>query len=315
MRRICFVLFSVSSLCGAVYAAPLAAGDSAPPLRVGEWIRPSPVNLFDWAGQNPKPFFLIEFWATWCEPCRAMMPHLAELQNQYAEAGLVIIGVSNEPPSVVHHFTQSMGGAAGYALVTDTPQRDVYNAYMRPVGSPGIPHAFLIDRDGNLVWHGVPSAKEIDGRIERLAGESYTLKSEILAERAERLMARYFAAKTRSANPDETAALGERIVEWGSARPELLREFAWRLLTEPGLEPRDVDTALRAATRAHEARPQDFRILEALALAHYAAGDLDQAASWQAAAIDACPEQILQLRMKETLDKFRAETTSNTTLP
>jgi hypothetical protein len=243
------------------------------------------------------------------------MPHLAELQNRYAEAGLVIIGVSNEHPSVVHHFAQSRGGDVGYALVTDTAQREVYNAFMRPVGSPGIPHAFLIDRDGSLAWHGVPSAKEIDGRIERLAGQSYTLKSEILAERAERLMARYFAAATRSTNPDETAALGDRIIEWGSARPDLLREFAWRLLTEPGLESRDVKTALRAATRAHEARPQDFRILETLALAHYAAGDVSQAATCQAAAVDACPEQTLRLRMKETLDKFRAESSPAATSP
>ncbi|HOF42141.1 MAG TPA: hypothetical protein PLD73_18890, partial [Candidatus Hydrogenedentes bacterium] len=144
---------------------------------------------------------------------------------------------------------------------------------------------------------------------------SYTLKSEILAERAERLMARYFAAATRSTNPDETAALGDRIIEWGSARPDLLREFAWRLLTEPGLESRDVKTALRAATRAHEARPQDFRILETLALAHYAAGDVSQAATCQAAAVDACPEQTLRLRMKETLDKFRAESSPAATSP
>ena len=123
MRRLCFVLFSVSTLCVVAPAAALAVGDSAPPLQVGEWVRPGPVNLLNWSGKNPKPFFLIEFWATWCEPCRAMMPHITELQNRYAGAGLVVIGVSNEHPSAIHRFIQSLGDRVGYALVTDTIHR------------------------------------------------------------------------------------------------------------------------------------------------------------------------------------------------
>ena len=312
MRRLCFVLFSVSTLCVVAPAAALAVGDSAPPLQVGEWVRPGPVNLLNWSGKNPKPFFLIEFWATWCEPCRAMMPHITELQNRYAGAGLVVIGVSNEHPSAIHRFIQSLGDRVGYALVTDTIHRDAYNAYMWPVGSPGIPHAFLIDRDGILVWHGIPSAKEIDARIERLAGQGYTLESEVLVERAERLVARYFATVTRDARSGEAARLGERIVDWGSARPDLLREFAWRILTEPGFESRDVHTALLAATRAAEARPNDFRTLETLALAHFTAGDIAEAVRCQNAAIEACPEQALRNRLKETLDTFSAKLPSNT---
>ncbi len=312
MRTLRFMLLFISLLCAVVPAAALAVGEAAPPLQVGAWMRPGPVNLLDWTGQNPKPFFLIEFWATWCEPCRAMMPHITELQNRYAGAGLVVIGVSNEHPAAIHRFVQSMGDRVGYALVTDTINRDAYNAYMWPVGSPGIPHAFLIDRDGVLVWHGIPSAKEIDARIERLAGQGYTLESEVLADRAERLVARYFATVTRDANSGEAASLGERIVEWGGARPDLLREFAWRILTELGLESRDVHIALLAATRAAEARPQDFRALETLALAHFTAGDLGQAVKYQSAAIDACPEQVLRLRLEETLDKFRAQSPTNT---
>jgi thiol-disulfide isomerase/thioredoxin len=298
-----FIVF----ITAASSVSALAVGESAPAMSVGEWVKASPVDLLDFGGDGPKPFFLIDFWATWCQPCRMMMPHINDLQRRYADAGLVVIGVSNESVETIRGFVESMGEGMGYAVVADTEGRDIYNAYMRPVGSPGIPHAFLIDRDGRLVWHGVPVEKEIDPLIERLAGKDYTLKSEQLAERAERLVARYFATLKRG-DDEEAGKIGLRIVEWGSARPEMLREFAWRILTDPDLDSGDAETALAASKVAVQAGPNDFRALETLALAQFESGHLAEAVETQKKAIAACPETVLQKRMEETLDKFQSAT-------
>lgn len=301
MHKTIIALVIALSICSS--ASALAVGDKAPPLKVGEWVNPSPVDLLDTDSEAPKPFFLIEFWATWCQPCRMMMPHINDLQRKYAGAGFVVIAISTEPADVVRRFVESMGPAMNYAVVVDTDKRDTYDAYMRAVGAPGIPHAFLIDREGRLVWYGVPAGKEIDPLIDRLAGTDYTLKSEQLAERAERLIARYFATLNRG-DPAEARKLGERIVEWGRARPDMLREFAWRILTEPGIESRDAETALKAATVAVSAKPEDFRALETLARAEFESGQVAGAVETQKRAIAACNEAILRVRMEETLDTF-----------
>lgn len=306
MRNSAFFVAIFFALCAAVPAAGLAVGDATPPLEVGEWVRPSPVNLLDFSGDAPKPYFLIEFWATWCQPCRMIMPDINDLQRRYADAGFVVIALSTERPEIVRRFVEASGPGMNYAVAVDTPGRDAYNAYMRAVGAEGIPYGFLVDRDGVLAWHGVPSRQRIEPLIERMAGAEFTLRSEQLAQRAERLIPRYFTAAKRG-DTDEAAALAERVLEWGRTWPDMLREFAGRILTEPGIEERDAETALRAATVAVEAAPDDFRALETLALAQFEAGFPNAAAETQRQAIAVCPEDVLRRRMQETLDRFLAE--------
>src|ERR1700744_5719893 len=53
-------------------------GDPAPPLRVKEWIKGTPVENFE-----KGRVYVVEFWATWCAPCRAAMPHLSSLASKY----------------------------------------------------------------------------------------------------------------------------------------------------------------------------------------------------------------------------------------
>src|ERR1700761_1889608 len=65
----------------------LKVGDPAPPLRASKWLQGAEVKEFA-AGKT----YVVEFWATWCGPCIVMMPHLSELQHQYADAGVTFIG-------------------------------------------------------------------------------------------------------------------------------------------------------------------------------------------------------------------------------
>jgi len=87
---------------------------------------------------------LLDFWATWCVPCREETPHFVALQQRYGGQGLQIIGVSmDDSPDPVHSFYQPFH--VNYPVVMGTA--DVGAAYG---GVLGLPIAFLIDREGRI---------------------------------------------------------------------------------------------------------------------------------------------------------------------
>jgi cytochrome c biogenesis protein CcmG/thiol:disulfide interchange protein DsbE len=87
---------------------------------------------------------LLDFWATWCVPCREETPHFVDLQQKYGGEGLQIIGVSmDDSPDPVRTFYQQFH--INYPVVMGTA--DVGSAYG---GVLGLPIAFLIDRDGRI---------------------------------------------------------------------------------------------------------------------------------------------------------------------
>ncbi|HEY2342121.1 MAG TPA: TlpA disulfide reductase family protein [Chthoniobacteraceae bacterium] len=92
---------------------------------------------------------LIECWATWCGPCRQSIPHLNKVYEKYHPRGLNIVGISNEDAAAVQSFMQQV--PMNYTVALDPTAH-----YAKELKVKGIPHAFLLDRDGKLVWHGHP---------------------------------------------------------------------------------------------------------------------------------------------------------------
>jgi peroxiredoxin len=87
---------------------------------------------------------LLDFWATWCVPCREEIPHFVELQQKYGGLGLQIIGVSmDDSTDPVHTFYQQFH--MNYPVVIGTA--DVGASYG---GVLGLPISFLIDREGRI---------------------------------------------------------------------------------------------------------------------------------------------------------------------
>jgi thiol-disulfide isomerase/thioredoxin len=87
---------------------------------------------------------LLDFWATWCPPCRAAIPHLVELQNKYRSAGLSVVGMSmdQDPEDLVAFLQQN---TVNYPILKVTD--GVRLAYG---GVSSIPVSFLLDRKGRV---------------------------------------------------------------------------------------------------------------------------------------------------------------------
>jgi thiol-disulfide isomerase/thioredoxin len=115
-------------------------GKPAPPFSVGTWLTPEP----DRAGK----VVLIDFWATWCPPCRATIPELNDLQAKFKD-DLVVIGVGDEPVDTLKTFMQKT--KMDYAVATD-PEKKMNSA----IHVSGIPHVILISTDGVVRWQGFP---------------------------------------------------------------------------------------------------------------------------------------------------------------
>jgi cytochrome c biogenesis protein CcmG, thiol:disulfide interchange protein DsbE len=87
---------------------------------------------------------LLDFWATWCDPCREETPHFVELQNKYRAQGLQIIGVSmDDGPEPVRDFYKQF--QMNYPVVMgDAKIGELYGGVL------GLPIAFLIERNGRI---------------------------------------------------------------------------------------------------------------------------------------------------------------------
>lgn len=96
---------------------------------------------------------MVNFWATWCPPCRKEMPDMETLYQRFKSRGLVILAISDEDASKVLPF---VAGKFDYPILLD-PGRKVHQVF----GVEGIPKTFVYDRNGKLV------AQAIDRRTER----------------------------------------------------------------------------------------------------------------------------------------------------
>jgi peroxiredoxin len=100
-----------------------------------------PLTLSSYRGK----VVLLDFWATWCVPCREEIPHFVELQDKYRDRGLQIIGVSmDDSADPVRPFTQQF--RMNYPVVMGNA-----NLGEQYGGVLGLPLAFLLDREGRIL--------------------------------------------------------------------------------------------------------------------------------------------------------------------
>lgn len=137
-------------------------GDMAPQISVTDWVQGGPVSI----ESNGKNVYLIEFWATWCPPCRQSIPHVNELYAKYKERGLQVVAISNEEADHVADFVKTQGDKMTYPVAIDGSGTMVKD-YMAAFGQDGIPHVFLVDAKGKFAWHGHPMSDELTSELDK----------------------------------------------------------------------------------------------------------------------------------------------------
>lgn len=218
-------------------ADTLTIGSDAPALDVEHWVQDGngkfkPVTKFE----NDK-VYVVEFWATWCGPCVASMPHLAQLQKDFADKGVQIVSISDEDLETVEDFLEREVAAqkgenkdeekdaneakpqtykeltSAYCLTTD-PDRSSTQDYMRAAGQNGIPCAFIVGKDQKIEWIGHPMAMDdvltsvVEGKWDR-----DTFAAEFKKQQEMNLLMGQIAAAMRSGKPQVALTKLEKVLE------------------------------------------------------------------------------------------------------
>jgi thiol-disulfide isomerase/thioredoxin len=237
MRRLVYSTTLVLVSGGVVIAAP-NVGDKAPPIVVEEWISAGPAVLPGAEGSE-KHVFAIEFWATWCAPCKQTLPFLNRLQEKYRDQGLIVLGLSNEEAEVVRDYARKnkMNYAVGvYEFDSGTARWTE--------GRPAIPYAYIVDRKGQVVWGGHPLT-DMEQVLERVMAGTFDVAAEkrriAMAQQTQTLM-RQASDLYRRGDLDGALRMIEELIEMDrqQLQPHMVRR---QLLRELNRLPAEIEKA------------------------------------------------------------------------
>ena len=128
-----------------LYADTDLRGKKAPDFFVEKWLNTSGVD-------TRGKVVLIDFWATWCPPCRELIPEMNGYKAKFKDK-LVVIGISDEPAATVQEFMKKT--KMDYSVGIDTKRH-----MFAKLGVKGIPHVMIISPDGIVRWQGFPGSAE-----------------------------------------------------------------------------------------------------------------------------------------------------------
>jgi thiol-disulfide isomerase/thioredoxin len=266
---------STSVLVGAALAAattlPAFAariGDAAAPLAITEWVKGKAVDV-----KNGQNICVVEFWATWCGPCRVSIPHLTKLQKRFKDKGVVVVGISDETADKVKPFVEQQAEKMDYVVAIDDARKS-NKGYMEAYGQNGIPHAFIVGKDGKVLWHGHPMAG-LDQALEDMLAGKYDLQSAIKKDEA-RAARDEFQQLSRKGDP-KAKELGRKLLADKGNDAGALCDFAMSIAADTRNKNRDFALAEEALTKAEQvAGAKSAQVLGVRAIVLFENGKQDE---------------------------------------
>jgi thiol-disulfide isomerase/thioredoxin len=293
-------LFLASPAPSGEPAATVAIGQPAPPLVVSAWIRGGPVDRFE-----PGRVYVVDLWSTWCQPCLVTMPLLSRLQARYAnDVTIIAMNVWEMKPKGVPAYVDSRGDSMAIAVATDSlpPGKEANEglmalAWLGTSEHVAIPRTFLIDREGRVVWVGLPD--ELEGPLAQVIAGTWDMKP--FAEKyeaEERFELRYrelyrpIEAAVAASEWEKAYQISEAVAAADTAFAARVANqgfayIAMSILASKSATPADLAIAERSAARSIALQPSpDWLSFQLSARVARARGELDVARERFSAAIE-----------------------------
>jgi len=193
MRHFRFALagLAMTALATAAFAGELGVGMKAPPITVAKWVKGKPVKLGD------GMVHVVEFWATWCGPCKTSIPHLTELQKKLkGKVNFTGVSIWEDPKATdnahiekVEDFVAEWGKKMDYTVAADGFEGSMAKEWMEAAEGQGIPTAFIIGKDGTVLWIGHPM-NGLDKALDQILAGTYDVATVAAKDKMRRENAR-----------------------------------------------------------------------------------------------------------------------------
>lgn len=122
---------------------------------------------------------IVDFWATWCGPCKESIPHLNSLSKKHKDVTFIGMAASERKPqsgkddreAKLANFIKAQGPGMKYPVAYD-PEGEMFTRWMQAAERSGIPCAFVVDTKGEIAYIGHPGSDKFDEAVVKVSAEA-----------------------------------------------------------------------------------------------------------------------------------------------